>query len=277
MKLAAIIVAAILLLGGGAYVGVNRIAQAATYHPVTAEIAPELAGVEAVRIGTADGETLVAWRRAADPGQPTFLFFHGNGSSPATDSARWEMLAARGAGFLAPAYRGYAGSTGAPSEGGLREDARAAYAWLIEGGVGADEIVIHGFSLGSAVAARLASERPARALVLEAPMTAIVDLAADAAPSFVPMRLLMRDQFRTRDVIGDLTMPLLIVHGDADQTVPFAMGEQLFAAAREPKRFARIEGGAHSLPPDAVYAEIWDFLEQADGRGEDQADESERR
>ena len=146
--------------------------------------------------------------------------------------------------MLAIAYRGYGGSTGKPTETGLTEDARAAYAWLAHR-TPASSIIIHGHSLGAAVAVRLAADHPARALVLESPFTSAVDLGEGRLPG-LPVRWLMLDRYPSRDLIGQVGAPVLVVHGDADEVIPFRMGQALFALAKGPKRFVRIHGGGHN-------------------------------
>lgn len=231
------------------------------YHPHTERVAPNFAETTAVEVPTEDGETLVAWYRAPQPGQPIFLFFDGNGGRPQIWEGRWRRITESGAGFFAVYYRGYSGSTGHPSERGLHIDARAGYDWLIAHDYKPNDIVIHGFSLGSGVATRLASERPARALILEAPFTGVDDVAA---AHFTPLsRLLIRDGFRSRDWIGDVGMPVLIVHGDADTVIPFTQGERLYTLARDPKQFVRMPGSDHAtLVRDGMYPHIAAFLAQ---------------
>lgn len=230
------------------------------YQPSSAVVAPTMAGVSAERITTEDGETLVAWFRAPQPGQPVFLFFDGNGGRPEIQDGRWERMAAHGAGFLAVYYRGYSGSTGSPSEQGLRLDARAGYDWLIAKGYQPHDIVIHGFSLGSAVAVQLAAEKPARALILEAPMTGIDDVAREHGAGVFAG--LMQDSFRSRAYIARVHMPVLIVHGDADGIIPFSNGERMFALANEPKQFVRIANSDHAtLVRDGLYDHVWPFLD----------------
>lgn len=232
------------------------------YFPRSEIVAPEIEGVEAVRIATEDGESLVAWHLAPSEGEPIFLFFDGNGGRPEAWTNRWRRIAEGGAGFLAVYYRGYSGSTGRPDERGLHLDARAGYDWLIAHNYQPRDIVIHGLSLGSGVAVKLASERPARALILEAPYSAAVDVAAERFP-FLPVSLIMRDQFRSRDWIGQVRMPVLIAHGDADSVIPFEQGERLFALANEPKTFVRMSGSDHvTLTRDGLYDHVWRFLEQ---------------
>ncbi len=229
------------------------------YHPHREEVAPNFEDTQAVRIETEDGESIVAWYRAPQPGQPIFLFFDGNGGRPQIWEGRWRRITESGAGFLAVYYRGYSGSSGRPSERGLHLDARAGYDWLIAQGYQPRGIIIHGFSLGSGVATYLAREAPARALILEAPFTGVDDVAA---AHFTPLaRLLIRDSYRSRDWIGNVNMPVLIVHGDADTVIPFAQGQRLFELAREPKQFVRMRGSDHAtLVRDGIYSQIWDFL-----------------
>lgn len=249
--LAALVVVAPMLL-------LANCANSLVYHPHTEQVAPNFANTQAVRIETEDGERIVAWYRAPAEGQPIFLFFDGNGGRPQIWEGRWRRIAESGAGFLAVYYRGYSGSTGSPSERGLGLDARAGYDWLIAHGYSAEDIVIHGFSLGSGVAVQLAAERPARALILEAPFTGVDDVAAS---HFSLARYLIRDSWRSRDYIGRVEMPVLVVHGDADSVIPFAQGERMFALAREPKLFVRMHGSDHAtLVRDGIYDHIWPFL-----------------
>ena len=259
-------VAALVVLGGLAAVYLAAVGylfavqRTMLYHPLAGG-APSADGppIQVVGVDTADGEHLVGWWLPAQAGKPTVLFFNGNASTLAIQEGRWRRIADEGVGFLAVAYRGYDGSTGTPSEKGLTEDARAAYGWLNRR-VPASDIVIHGFSLGSGVATRLAIERPARALILEAPYTSTADVAAGVAP-WAPVRLLMLDQYRSKDRIGQLRMPLLILHGDADGVVPFTQGQALFKLAPSPKIFVRMVGSDHNtLTRDGAYDHVWRFL-----------------
>lgn len=252
------------LVYGAALVALATMQRSSLYFPSRAIAQPTLASIEVIEISTSDGETLRAWRRTADAGMPTFLFFNGNGGTPEGHAPRWDILDQRGYGFLAVSYRGYSGSTGAPTEAGLRIDARAAYDRLIADGVAPDDIIIHGLSLGTGVASWLAANASARALILEAPFTAAVDVAKERVP-WAPVGLLMTDQFRSRDWIADVDMPLLIVHGDADDVILIAHGRALYERAQPPKTFIRIEGGGHNdLVQRDLYAHVWTFLEEGD-------------
>ncbi len=152
-------------------------------------------------------------------------------------------MTADGTGLVALSYRGYAGSSGAPSERGLLLDAQAAYEFT-SARYGADRIVVWGFSLGTGVAVALAVEHPVSKLILEAPYTSTVDVAG-ALLRIVPVSLLMRDQFHSDRRIANVTVPLLIMHGSDDPAIPIAFGERLFALAHEPKQFVRFPGGGH--------------------------------
>ena len=104
--------------------------------------------------------------------------------------------------------------------------------------------MIWGKSLGTGVAVELATEKKIDGLILEAPYTSTVDIAAAIYPIF-PVRLLMKDQFRSDERIGKVSVPLLVLHGARDQVVPIAYGEKLFSLAHEPKKFVRFpRGGA---------------------------------
>ena len=142
-------------------------------------------------------------------------------------------------------YRGYFGSSGAPSEQGLLKDAAAAYAFITSR-YSAERIVAWGFSLGTGVAVALAAEQPIGKLILEAPFTSIADVAASAFPIF-PVRIVMKDPFHSDRRIARVKVPLLVMHGVHDPTIPIAFGERLFALANEPKKFVRFDGGHNDL------------------------------
>jgi fermentation-respiration switch protein FrsA (DUF1100 family) len=215
--------------------------------PQNARMAPEAAGfpdAEEHVLTTADNEKVIVWNVAAKPGHPVVLYFHGNGDFLAGFFGRFRDIIADGTGIVALSYRGYAGSSGKPSEQGLLRDAAAAYAFTTAR-YSADRIVVWGFSLGTGVAVALAAEQPVSKLILEAPFTSIVDVAASNF-RFVPVRWLMRDSFHSDQRIARVTVPLLIMHGGRDFTIPIGFGERLFALAREPKQFVRFPLGGHN-------------------------------
>src|ERR1700675_3671864 len=215
--------------------------------PTVVRTSPRDAGfpeVEEHVLATADGEKVIVWHVPAKPGHPVILYFHGNGDFLAGFFGRFRDLIADGTGIVALSYRGYAGSTGRPSESGLLMDADAAYAFTTAR-YGADKIVVWGFSLGTGVAVALAAEHPVGKLILEAPYTSLADVAAAAFP-FLPVRWLIRDQFHSDERIARVTAPLLLMHGARDPTIAIGFGERLFALAQEPKQFVRFAEGGHN-------------------------------
>ena len=200
---------------------------------------------------TEDGESLLAWRIPPAPERPLILYFHGNAGGIDLRVERFRAMAKAGMGVLAIEYRGYASSTGRPSERGLKLDGEAAYAAAIASGVRPERIVAMGESLGSGVAVAIAARRKIGALVLDSPYSSIADVAA-AAYWFVPVRALLRDPFRNDLLIAQVKAPTLIVHGTTDPVVPIRFGEKLFALANPPKTFWRVEGAAISLWASAL-------------------------
>jgi fermentation-respiration switch protein FrsA (DUF1100 family) len=214
--------------------------------PTVARNSPQQAGfpeAEEHVLDTADGEKVIVWHVPAKPGHSVVLYFHGNGDFLAGFFGRFHDLIADGTGVIALSYRGYAGSSGHPSERGLLSDAAAAYAFAVAR-YDAARIVAWGFSLGTGVAVALAADRPVGRLILEAPYTSTADMAASLF-WFMPVRLVMRDQFRSDERIGRVTVPLLIMHGERDPAIPIHFGERLFALAHEPKQFVRFPEGGH--------------------------------
>jgi uncharacterized protein len=233
--------------------------------PETMRTAPGAAGFPAVEehlLTTADGERVIVWHLPARPGHPVILYFHGNGDFLAGFFGRFRSVIADGTGVVALSYRGYAGSSGRPSEQGLLQDAAAAYAFTTAR-YGADRIVVWGFSLGSGVAVALAAEHPVGKVILEASYASIADVAASAFPIF-PIRLVMRDPFHSDARIGQVKAPLLFMHGARDPTIPIALGERLFALAHEPKQFVRFpEGGHNDLDAFGATATARRFIDTA--------------
>jgi len=257
------IAALVLLLLYAAVVAALFFAQRSLLYPgsgqVTNAVQAGLTGVEDIVLATPDGERLVGWWKPPELGKAVIVYFHGNGGALWNRRARAKGLVATGRGLLMVSYRGYSGSTGTPTEEGLRIDARTAYDFVAKP-YEPSRIVLYGESLGTGVAVRLATERPVAGLVLDAPYTSTAAVAAQRYP-FVPVSFLMRDQYRSIDIIQTVKAPILVMHGTADRVIPFHFGEELFAAAPEPKRFVRFEGGRHSnLLESGGFAALDEFL-----------------
>jgi len=231
----------------GGFVVLMYLAQRALmYHPEKLRTPPAAAGLidmQELVLDTADGEKVIVWYAPPQRGRPLVLYFHGNAGSLRYRADRFRALTGDGTGLVALSYRGYGGSSGSPSEAGLIADGQAAYAFAVAR-VPAERIVVFGESLGTGVAVALAATEPIGRLVLEAPFTSAVDVAARAY-WFLPVRFLMKDPFHSDRRIGKVTAPLLVLHGERDHVVPIALGERLFSLANEPKRFVRFPAGTH--------------------------------
>lgn len=245
------------------FVGLLYVAQRSLmYFPDRQRVAPAAAGLPQAAeetLTTADGERVIVWHVTPREGQPVVLYFQGNGCRLSLRVPRFAALARDGIGLVALNYRGYGGSSGSPSEDGLIADARAAYAFATAR-YEAKRIVLWGESLGGGVAVALAAERPVGRLVLEAPFTSAADVGARAYP-FVPVRWLMKDQFRSDERIARVTAPVLVLHGARDGVVPIALGEWLFEMVPGPKRFVRYpQAGHEGLDAHGALEEVKKFL-----------------
>lgn len=181
------------------------------------------------------GATGDIWPRA------TVVFCHGNGGNISHRLETLQILHGTGLATLILDYPGYGRSDGSPSEEACYRAARAAERYVREV-LRAERVVLWGRSLGGAVAARIATERPPDALVLESTFTSVPDMAQALYP-WLPARLLARFQFDTLGRIGGIGCPKLFIHSRGDEIVPYEHGERLYAAAREPKTFQAIQGG----------------------------------
>jgi uncharacterized protein len=252
-----------LLVGYGAIVTLAYFAQRSLmYFPDRTRTPPAEAGLpqaEEIELTTGDGEWVIAWHVPPRGDKPVVLYFQGNGGALNLRAQRFARLTSDGTGLIALSYRGYGGSTGRPSEAGLLRDAEATYAFATAR-YQAERLVLYGESLGSGVAVALAAEHKVGKVILEAPYTSAVEIGAAAYP-FLPVRLLMHDQFRSDERIGKLTAPVLVLHGARDTVIPIAYGERLYALITAPKKFVRFPEGHHSdLDSHGAQTAVRDFL-----------------
>lgn len=218
------------------------------YFPVPERVDPKdegLANIEERHLRSGDGADIVAWYGKAKPGQPTLLYFHGNAGSLATRSERIRKYMNRGRGIYMMSYRGYSGSTGKPSEANNVADAKRAYDDLISLGVRPEDVIVYGESLGSGVAVQVGADRQISGLILDAPYTSMVELAASRYP-WLPVRPMLRDRYESDSYISRVRCPLLIIHGERDETIPVAMGRAMFSAANEPKQLVTFPNAGHA-------------------------------
>ena len=200
--------------------------------------------VREVELTTEDGERLRAWAiPPEDPRAGWILFSHGNGGNMSLRLERALVLRRCGVGLLMYDYRGYGESTGTPSEEGLARDAEAAWRWLVDDqGIPAGRVVLMGESLGGGVTTGLAARHRPAAMILESTFTSAVDLGAEVYP-WLPVRLLSRHRFPSRDRLAGMDFPKLFMHSPQDDVIPYHHGRELFEAAPEPKEWADLVGG----------------------------------
>lgn len=209
---------------------------------------------EDVRFPTSDGIELSAWYLPAASNAPwrdtVVLISHGNGGNISHRLTLYDLFLKIGINVLAYDYRGYGQSTGRPTEAGTYLDAEAALAWLHQRGFANRQIVVHGESLGGAVAAEMARRHPdLRGAILRSTFTSIPDLGAELFP-ILPVRLVGRIRYDTRSKLPQVQVPILFLHSRSDTLIRFAHAESNFAAANAPKWLREISGD-HNDQPDA--------------------------
>lgn len=243
-KSAAVLAALYVVLVAAAYFGQRKL----LYVPDRARTPPSAVGlkdVEEREIAMPDGTRLVTWYGRAKPGQPTILYFHGNGGSLRARAPRVERFMAEGWGIFMMTYRGYGGSGGSPTETDNIADAKRAFDALAATGVNPGEIVLYGESLGSGVAVQVALEKRAAGLILDAPFTSTVDVAAKHY-WYLPVAYAMHDRYETKTHIGKVDIPVLVLHGRYDEVTPVEQGREVARLAREPKRYVEFPNGHHT-------------------------------
>jgi len=174
------------------------------------------------------------------------LYLHGarwNLTGSASRIDRWRKL---GFSVLAVDYRGFGKSSDvAPTEENSYEDAVAAWDYLAALAPSRPRYIV-GHSLGGAIATELALRRPdAAGLVLEATFTSVRDMVDQSPWGFLPVALILTQNFDVLSRIPKVKMPVIVTHGTNDRIVPVEMGERLYAAATAPKRFIKVEGAGH--------------------------------
>ena len=231
----------------------------------TIHVDPSIGGMdfEEIWFRASDGVVLHGWYVGArQPSRRALLFFHGNAGNISHRIESLRIFHELGLHVLIFDYRGYGSSEGSPSEEGLYMDGRAALKVLLSKGFDHSDIILFGRSLGGAVAARIASETPSAALILESSFTSLAAMAARAAPLF-PVGLLIRSQYATEKALPLIKAPLLVIHSPEDEMVPFSEGKKLFDLAEEPKQFLEISGdhnGGFILSGETYRKGLGDFL-----------------
>ncbi|MBU1306722.1 MAG: alpha/beta hydrolase [Alphaproteobacteria bacterium] len=253
----------VLVIAYGGVVGYMYVNQRALqYEPqgvITALADTPLTGARTVAIPSGDG-VINGWYQAPQPGKPLIIYYKGNSGSFSKEYERYVQFVADGYGFLAFDYRGFPLSPGDVNQAGILEDATSAFDWAAGQGV---PIVIWGRSLGTGPATYVASVRDARALLLETPFLSAVTVAAERYP-FLPVALVMQDQFPSNVWIADVSEPVMVAHGTADKTIDVSNGERLYELAPHPDTLWIEPGAGHSdLWVRGIWAHARPFFEKA--------------
>ncbi len=204
------------------------------------------------------------WNPPDDPASGAVLVAYGNGGNVTHRGFFAANLRRKlGAGVLLFDYPGYGKSEGRSSEASCYAAGEAAYEWLKSvAKIAPGRIVLLGESLGGGTAVELATRHEHRALVLVYTFTSLPDAAKFHYP-WLPTKWLMRTRFDNLSKIGGCNRPVFVAHGTDDEVVPFRQGEELFAAANEPKEFFRMDGVKHNIHlSDEFYEALAKFLVQ---------------
>ena len=220
---------------------------------------------EDVSLTTRDNEVLHGWYVPAKNPAGVVLFLHGNAGNISHRLDSIKIFHELDLDVLIIDYRGYGQSSGSASEQGTYLDAQAAWDYLVDKrGIAPEKIVIFGRSLGAAVASWLAARTTPGAVILESSFSSGVDMAGRLYP-FLPTRLITRLKYPVKEYVKQISSPLLVVHSQQDEIIPFDMGQSIFAAAMEPKEMLVISGdhnGGFLLNRNQYLAAIGKFLDR---------------
>jgi fermentation-respiration switch protein FrsA (DUF1100 family) len=191
--------------------------------------------IKKVKIPTLDNIQLLGWYHKKNlKDYKTLIYFHGNAGTLENRIHKLNHFQDMNINFLIIAWRGFSGNQGKPSEEGLYIDGESAIDWVIEKGVDEKNIILYGESLGTGVAAHLAQNKNYAGIILETPFTSMIDAAKTFYP-YIPVNLLLKDKFENYKKVKNINIPILVMHGEEDQIVPFSMGKKIYEIANEPK------------------------------------------
>ncbi len=198
---------------------------------------------EDVEFVAEDGTRLHGWWIPHPAARGTILYCHGNGLNIAHRVGLCRDLRGLGANVFIFDYRGYGRSRGRPGEKGTYRDARAAFEVVRARHGDSDNppVLVYGASLGGAIAAQLALDKPVRGAVFEASFSSVADVGRRLYP-WLPVRLIARNRYEADRRVAQLTVPKLFAHSSDDRLIPFDLGRKLYEAAAEPKQFFTLTG-----------------------------------
>ncbi len=225
----------------------------ALYFPErTIEATPQSEAIayEDVWFPASDGVRLHGWLVPAPDARTTIIWFHGNAGNVSHRVNNIKYLhRLLGANVFIFDYRGYGRSAGRLfnlSEPATYRDAEGALAYLrSRKDLASTRLAYFGRSLGAAVAIEVARQQPPAGLILESAFTSIREMARIVAP-YLPFPGLLQTKYDNLAKIPTIRVPVLILHGDQDEVVPYELARRLFEAANPPKTFYTVHGAHHN-------------------------------
>ena len=206
--------------------------------------------IKKVKINTSDGLDLLGWFHKKDLKRfKTIIYFHGNAGKLENRIHKLNHFKDMDVNFLIIAWRGFSGNDGKPSEENLYIDGNSSIKWLKNLGLSEKDIIIYGESLGTGVATEIAKNNNFAGLVLETPFTSMIEAAKNFYP-YIPVRILLRDKYENDKKIKNINIPVFVMHGEADQIVPFWMGKKIYEMANQPKYSYFTEYDDHMMEYD---------------------------
>ncbi|HOW57699.1 MAG TPA: alpha/beta hydrolase [Smithellaceae bacterium] len=203
------------------------------------------ASVQELYLTTDDQEKLQCFFVASKASGKVVVYFHGNAGNLYQRLPELASLAQAGVSVLGVGYRGYGKSTGKPSEKGIIRDGAAALRHVTEKmGYRPEQVFLYGRSIGTVVAISIAGEKKLAGLILITPLTSGRDMMK--AHGLGLFAFIAGDSLNNLARCGEISSPVLIIHGTEDEVTPLRMGEQIFAALSSPKEMVTIKGGNHN-------------------------------
>jgi uncharacterized protein len=262
LRLFAVVAISFLALVAIGFFGLRKLEQSVAFHPERSEQNSAMpSGAEDVWFVNKSGNRLHGWffQSRSAPAQATVIYFHGNGGNITNVGSIGDRFASQGFNVLLFDYRGYGRSEGyLEDENELYADADAAYDYVSrERNAAPNSIVLYGHSLGTTAAVDLAARRESAAIIVESGLSSGSDMTKVVLP-WLPRALyfLARNRFDSKRKLDRVHCPVLIIHGELDQTVPVEQARVLYAAAHKPKQLVILPNTGHNIVGSTQYYEM---------------------
>jgi uncharacterized protein len=219
--------------------------------------------VEEVFFNTSDNETLQAYLLENKNAKKLLIYFHGNAGNISHRLSDLLTINKMNITVLGISYRGYGKSSGTPSEKGIYTDGYAAFTYATQTlGFSPGNIFIFGRSIGTTVAVNTAQHKNLAGLILVTPLSS--GKAQAKAQGFGLLSFVAENAFDNLSKMPSIKCPLLVIHGTMDEVLSYAMGKEIYEAAKTEKQFVTITGGGHNnlsfFKPDQYWGAIKSFI-----------------